>query len=133
VQSYQARLADLTGSSEHKPADSGATEAKPPAPPAGAAPRANAAAQPAASPNLKDVQEQIAGLYAEVTRGDGEPTAAQLAATGTAKGMLAGLMGAWQKLQADLPELNKRLTAAKLAPIRTDLAPPRDSNVADEE
>jgi photosystem II stability/assembly factor-like uncharacterized protein len=133
VQSYQARLADLTGSSEHKPADSGATEAKPPASPAGAAPRANAAAQPAASPNLKDVQEQIAGLYAEVTRGDGEPTAAQLAATGTAKGMLAGLMGAWQKLQADLPELNKRLTAAKLAPIRTDLAPPRDSNVADEE
>jgi hypothetical protein len=117
VQSYQARLAELTGSSEQKPES-----------PAGAA--APTAVPP---PNLKDLQEQIAGLYAEVTRGDGEPTAAQLAATGTAKGSLAGLAGAWQKLQADLPNLNKLLTAAKLAPIRADLAPPRDANVADEE
>jgi hypothetical protein len=112
VQSYQARLAELTGSSEQKPA--AAPSAVPP-------------------PNLKDLQEQIAGLYAETTRGDGEPTAAQLAATATAKGTLAGLAGAWQKLQADLPNLNKLLTAAKLTPIRADLAPPRDANVADEE
>jgi len=133
VQNYQARLADLTGSLEHKPADSGATEAKPPAPPAGAAPQAGAAAQPAAPPNLKDVQEQIAGLYTEVTRADAAPTAAQVAAAGTAQSSLTPLLGAWQKLQADLPDLNKRLKAAKLTPIRTDLAPPRDANVADEE
>ena len=42
-------------------------------------------------------------------------------------------MGSWQKLQADLPELNSRLKAAKLTPLRPDLAPPRDVNVADEE
>jgi len=42
-------------------------------------------------------------------------------------------MGTWQRLQADLPDLNKRLKAAKLTPIRPDLAPPRDENLADEE
>ena len=120
VRSYQARLGELTGSAERKPADAGMTEAQPPARPAGAAP-----APAAPQPNLKDAQEQIAGLYAEVTRGDGAPSAAQLAATATAQGTLAGLMGTWQRLQADLPDLNKRLKAAKLTPIRPDLAPPR--------
>jgi hypothetical protein len=126
VRRYQARLGELTGSAEQKPADAGTTEAKPPARPAGAAP-----ATPQA--NLKDAQEQIAGLYAEVTRGDAAPTAAQLAATATVQGTLAGLMGAWQKLQADLPDLNRQLQAAKLTPIRTDLPPPRNGNLADED
>jgi len=134
VQRYQTRLAELTGSGEQKPADSGTTEAKPPALATGAAPQAGGAAQSAVPPpNLKEVQVQIAGLYAEVTRGDGAPSAAQLAATATAQGTLAGLMGTWQRLQADLPDLNKRLKAAKLTPIRPDLAPPRDENLADEE
>jgi photosystem II stability/assembly factor-like uncharacterized protein len=127
VQSYQARLMALTGSVEQKPADTG-TEANPPAPQAAAAP--TPAAPP---PNLKDVQEQIAGLYAELTRGDGAPTAAQVAAAGSVQSNLTPLLGTWQKLQADLPDLNKLLTAAKLAAIRTDLAPPRDANLADEE
>jgi photosystem II stability/assembly factor-like uncharacterized protein len=120
VHSFQGHLAALTGSAEPKPADA---KAQPAAPQPGAPPQ----------PNLKEVQEQIAGLYAELTRGDGAPTAAQLAAATTVEGTLAPLMGTWQKLQADLPDLNKRLTAAKLAPIRTDLAPPRDANIADEE
>jgi hypothetical protein len=42
-------------------------------------------------------------------------------------------MATWQKLQADLPELNRQLKAAKLAPIRTDLPPPRDDNLTDED
>jgi len=79
------------------------------------------------------VQEQIAGLYEEVTRGDGAPTVAQLAATNTAQGHLTAVLGTWQKLQAELPDLNKQLKAAKLTPVRTDLAPPRDANLADEE
>jgi hypothetical protein len=128
VRRYQARLGGLTGSAEQKPADAGTAEAKPPAGPAGAAP---APAVP--QPNLKDAQEQIAGLYAEVTRGDGAPTAAQLAATATVQGRLEGLMGTWQKLQADLPDLNRQLKAAKLTPIRTDLAPPRNGDLADED
>jgi len=68
-----------------------------------------------------------------VTRADAAPTAAQLAATDSVEGKLAGLLEKWQKLQGDLPDLNKRLKAAKLAPVRTDVAPPRDANVADEE
>jgi len=120
VRNFQSRLAALTGSAEPKPADA---TAQPAASQPGAAPQ----------PNLKEVQEQIAGLYAELTRGDGAPTAAQVAATTTAEGTLAGLMGTWQKLLADVPDLNKHLTAAKLAPIRPDLAPPRDANLADEE
>jgi hypothetical protein len=42
-------------------------------------------------------------------------------------------MDEWRKLQADLPALNQRLRAAKLAAVRTDLAPPRDPNLADQE
>ena len=57
----------------------------------------------------------------------------QRAATDGAQTKLTGLLAKWQQLQADLPELNKRLQAAKLTPIRTDLAPPRDANIADEE
>jgi hypothetical protein len=120
VHSFQGRLATLTGSAEPKPADATVQPAAP---------------QPGAPPqhNLKDVQEQIAGLYAELTRGDGAPTTAQVAATTTVEGRLAGLMETWQKLQADLPDLNKHLTAAKLTPIRPELAAPRDANLADEE
>jgi len=117
VHAYQSRLAALTGSAEEKPADSGTTDVKPPAP----------------RPSLKEVQEQIAGLYAEVTRGDGAPTAAQLAATATLQSNLTAVLETWQKLQADLPELNRQLKAAKLPPLRADLAPPRDASVADEE
>jgi len=101
---------------------------------AGGAPPGASVPQPGASPpNLKDLQEQISGLYGELTRGDAAPTAAQLAATDSLQGKLAPLLDDWQKLQAELPELNRQLRAAKVAPIRTDLAPPRDVNFADQE
>jgi hypothetical protein len=114
VHGYQGRLAELLGNAEKKD---------------------NAQQSPAAAPppNLKDVQQHIAGLYAEVTRADASPTAAQVSATDTAAQALSGLLDNWRKLQADLPDLNKRLQAAKLAPLRTDLPPPRDQNLADEE
>jgi photosystem II stability/assembly factor-like uncharacterized protein len=115
AKAYAARLADLLGSAE-------SSEGEAATPPAGSPP-----------PNLKDVQEHIAGLYGEINRGDGAPTAAQLAVTGTLESSLAGFLASWQKLQAELPALNRELHAAKLAPIRTDLPPPRDLNVADEE
>ncbi len=82
---------------------------------------------------LPALEERIASLYAEVTRGDAAPTAAQLAATASAKEALAPPLGTWQALQADLPGLNARLKAAKLAPIRADLPPPRDVNAADQD
>src|SRR5256885_17247539 len=36
------------------------------------------------------------------------------------------IAGSWQRLQADLAALNATLRAAKLAPIRAELPPPRD-------
>jgi hypothetical protein len=39
----------------------------------------------------------------------------------------------WQQLQSGFPALNKTLKKAGLAVVRTDLAPPRDLNVADED
>ena len=80
---------------------------------------------------LPALQERIAALYAEVNRGDAAPTAAQLSATATAHQALTDLLSSWQKLQADLAPLNATLRAAKLAPIRADLPPPRDLNAAD--
>jgi len=77
------------------------------------------------------VQGDIATLYTEVTRGDAAPTVAQLSATDTARRALTGLLSSCRQLQADLPALNTRLRAARLAPIRADLPPPRDLNVAD--
>jgi hypothetical protein len=109
AQAFHSRLAVLMGGAQAQEADS------------------------AMQPNLKEVQEQIAGLYAELARGDAAPTAAQLTATDSLQGKVTPLIAGWRKLQADLPDLNGRLRAAKLAPIRTDLAPPRDPNLADQE
>ena len=94
---------------------------------------AGAGSQGAARALLPDVQGHINGLYAELLRGDAPPTAAQLAAAASAREALTGLMADWRRLQDDLPGLNRQLKAAGLAPLRTDLAPPRDVNVADEE
>ncbi|HUJ53425.1 MAG TPA: hypothetical protein VLX08_07700, partial [Steroidobacteraceae bacterium] len=90
-------------------------------------------AEPAPPARLPDVQQHLATLYMEVTRADAAPTAAQLAATQASERALAPLLAEWQKLQADLPALNQGLRAAKLAPIRAQLPPPRDPNVADED
>ena len=88
----------------------------------------SAAAPPS---GLKDVQEHIASLYTEVTRGDAAPTAAQRSATETLARQLSGFTASWQQLQADLVGVNKSLRAGGAPPIRADLAPPRDLNVAD--
>jgi hypothetical protein len=113
VRAYQARLAELSGSTDKK------VDKEP--------------EQTAPKRLLPEVQGDIATLYTEVTRGDAAPTAAQLSATETARGSLSGLLSAWQQLQVDLAALNIRLRAAKLAPIRAELPPPRDRNAADED
>jgi hypothetical protein len=121
ARAYQGRLAELTGSAE------------PPMPqPAPAEPGPAPLSTASPPPDLKSLQEQIAGLYAELARADAAPTAAQVAAADSLQGKLTGVLEKWQALQADLPELNKQLHAAQLGPIRTDLAPPRDMNLADE-
>jgi hypothetical protein len=56
-----------------------------------------------------------------------------VAAAATAREALTGLMADWRRLQQELPDLNRQLKAAGLAPLRADLAPARDVNVADED
>jgi photosystem II stability/assembly factor-like uncharacterized protein len=82
---------------------------------------------------LTEVQAQIGSLYAQVSNGSGAPTAAALRATQTAQEKLTGLLQRWQELESGLPALNKTLHHAGLPVIRTDAAPPRDLNAADED
>jgi photosystem II stability/assembly factor-like uncharacterized protein len=128
AQAYAGRLMALLESGDEKP-----TTATPQPPPQGAAKPEGQEGSTAPAALLTDVQQHIADLYAAVTRADGAPTAAQLRAAADTQRELAGLMTRWQQLQSELPELNSKLRAAKLAPIRPELAPPRDLNVADED
>ena len=82
---------------------------------------------------LSEVQAHLATLYTTVTAGAAAPTAAQVAAAGAAGQEVEKLEQQWQQLQATLPVLNQTLRRAGLATVRTDMAPPRDLNVADEE
>src|SRR5579863_4106340 len=114
VKAYQDRLAQLRGTDDKQADEAG-----------------KAAPEPKAS--LTDLQEHFATLYTDVTRGDGAPTTAQRSAADSAQHAFTAVAGEWRKLQDDLPDLNRRLRAARLAAIRTDLPPPRDLNVADED
>jgi photosystem II stability/assembly factor-like uncharacterized protein len=89
--------------------------------------------QSSAELTLSDVQGHLRDLYAEVTHADATPGAAQVSATQAAEEALSGLLRTWQQLQVDLPVLNGRLRANKLAEVRPDLPAPRDLNAADED
>jgi hypothetical protein len=82
---------------------------------------------------LPDVQGQIEALYNDVLKGDAAPTAVQARASEAAQGKLAPLLETWKQLQSELPALNRKLRSARLAPVRPELPPPRDLNVADED
>jgi photosystem II stability/assembly factor-like uncharacterized protein len=82
---------------------------------------------------LPDVQSQIEILYKQVVDGDAAPTAAQLSACDAMQKKATPLLATWNQLQKELPALNKRLSSARLAPVRPELPAPRDLNVADEE
>jgi len=79
------------------------------------------------------VQAHLAALYATVTAGAAAPTAAQVAAARAAGQDVEKLEQQWQQLQTGLPVLNQTLRRAGLPAVRTDMAPPRDLNVADED
>jgi len=114
LQAWGTRLAELLGSSDKKEGGDQEKQGEP-------------------KILLPALQERIATLYAEVIRSDAAPTAAQVDAAATAQREFTGIAGSWQQLQADLAALNATLRAAKLAPIRADLPPPRDLNAADQE
>lgn len=82
---------------------------------------------------LPEIQGRVASLYENVTRGDGEPTAALRGAATTATGDARRLLATWHGIEGDLPRLNAQLRRARLAPLRPETAPPRDLSEADEE
>ena len=87
----------------------------------------------AAPPALGSVQSHVDTLYAAVTRADAAPTAAQVRAAESTGAELAGLLDRWRSIAAELPALNAQLRAAGVAPLRADLPPPVDRDVADEQ
>jgi len=102
--------------------------------PAKDAPQARAAPAQAAAARLTltEVQDHLSTLYAEVTRADAAPTAAQRTACEAAEAALADLLAAWRQLESELPALNSGLKALRLTEIRAELPPARDPNLADE-
>jgi hypothetical protein len=82
---------------------------------------------------LSEAQGQIETLYKEAVRGDGAPTAAHISAKEALLTKVMPQFATWSRLQTELPALNKSLRGAGLAPVRPELAAPRDLNVADEE
>jgi len=82
---------------------------------------------------LTEAQENIDTLYKQVVKGDAAPTAVQITSSATEEAKLTPLLASWKQLQTELPAVNRALRAAHLGPIRAELPPPRDRNVADEE
>jgi photosystem II stability/assembly factor-like uncharacterized protein len=82
---------------------------------------------------LSDVQGHIETLYKEAVRGDAAPTAALTSASEATLTKFMPLIDTWSRLQSELRTLNESLRHAGLAPVRPELAAPRDLNVADEE
>ncbi len=82
---------------------------------------------------LSELQGQVETLYKEAVRGDAAPTAAQISASEAVRKKAPPLLETWNQLQNELPAVNKRLRSARLMPVRPELPPPRNLNVADEE
>jgi hypothetical protein len=83
---------------------------------------------------IERLNEDIAGVYAQVGAADAAPTAAQSAAAELALQSWRPLALAWQQLrEQELSALNHDLVRARVAPLRVDLPPPRDLDQADEE
>jgi hypothetical protein len=82
---------------------------------------------------LSNVQGDIDTLYKEAIKGGAAPTSAEVKATTESGAKLTPLLSNWQKLQTELPAVNKALRAAGLSQLHPELTPPRNKNVADEE
>jgi hypothetical protein len=82
---------------------------------------------------LSEVQGQVETLYKDLVRGNAAPTAAQISGSEAVRKKAMPLLETWNQLQSELPALNKKVRSAGLTPVRPELAPPRDLNVADEE
>jgi photosystem II stability/assembly factor-like uncharacterized protein len=89
---------------------------------------------PARRLGLESVNAGCASLYEQVTGVDAAPTAAQVADGERTLAAWQALVDPWQHLRrTDVATLNLALHKAQLAPVRPELAPPRDLEFADEE
>ena len=89
---------------------------------------------PSAPRSIDSVNGDLATLYSQVTNADAVPTQAQTAAADRTLNAWRPLDAAWQRLKSsDLAVLNKSLHHAGVPMLRANLAPPHNSDLADEE
>ena len=103
--------------------------------PAGPQP-ATATATPTAEPRrgLETLNGDLATLYDQVGRADAAPTAAQGAASARALSEWQAVDHDWQQLRGtETQAINQILRRAHLAPLKPELAPPEDLDLADNE
>lgn len=75
-------------------------------------------------PGIDEISGEAGTLYGEVGQVDAAPTTAQQQATSHVADELKEAMERWDKIKAvDLPELNRKLNAAHLPPVRLDRQP----------
>ena len=82
--------------------------------------------------DLAGLNRDLASLYDQVIRADAAPTSAQAAAATVAMTEWQSLQPGWQELRdAQTTALNLKLRAAHRPPLRPELAPPKDLDMAD--
>jgi hypothetical protein len=82
---------------------------------------------------LEKLNGDVATLYTEVAGVDAAPTRVQAVQTDLALAEWHGLDSARERLREEIAALNRELHKAKLPPLRTELAPPRDVDFADDD
>jgi hypothetical protein len=87
-----------------------------------------------AEPGLDDVAEEAGGLYGEVGRADAAPTTAQQQAGAHIAAESKEVLEKWERVKStSLPALNRKLSAAGLAPINLERKPDNMPEGGDED
>ena len=88
--------------------------------------------KPSATPGLETLNGNIAALYNQLNRADAAPTQAQSMAAAHAIDDWQQIAVGWERVRgADTVALNNVLRRMRLAPLRPELAPPKDLDFAD--
>ncbi len=87
----------------------------------------------AVTPDLTTVNGNISTLYGAIGQADAAPTAAQVAAVGSAQQDFATAIKQWDSVKGELPQINQKLRAAGLPEITPEAMPTTDPDQVDEE
>ena len=83
---------------------------------------------------LEGLNGDVAALYEQVTAADAAPTSAQASETDLVLTEWLQVQARWQRLLIDdVASLNRHLKKASLGNLRTDIDPPEDPDIANEE